>query len=1561
MKNEIPYYQDYLSDDFQEYLMKEATPVKGVNDLLEVGTGGGLENTDSFQYVCSLYDQVKDELNQVLNQRITDRKFIDERVKSYYEFNKEYKNDFETNAYKTILGDKDADDRIVIGPLRPDYAKTVNVNKVADIPEYMQGNHVTLFGPPDDPKLSVNAMNAFHRKLKGEPEIVTEILKTHEGVPKWGADDEDSKTPLRRDLISASVNLTGCLNKDIKFHDEKRNKTYELADDKLSFPIKRFPGLALPCTFLYYKKSPIPLHLYDFALHLYENFHNPEALVFYVPKLENEEEARYIKSMIEKAEKLIQKEHPEYKLGTVRLIIVLENPRAVFRVNEIMDELYPYFAGASLGWHDYLGSAARLFKEDGNYRIPVKADPDIVIKYIKASHDLLANVVGVRGGIKIGGMYGILPITNDLQTDSFQITIKGFFRDVITQMKRNLSGFWIAHPDFVRIGMAIVESWKFYKTGDESKLKDLIDGLLNDKYRKEIWEFVKAQDITGLDLKDELYPRSLIVADMKESTFIANNHPDEIRYNVFQSLQYLTDWLTGNGCVALPSQIEGVPVRVMDDLATAERSRWEVWHEIYHGRFSVEEFIKIAHEEMNFIRRDLSDGKKIVQVKYNDANAKWYPVAMKLMLKMMTDKDPVEFATELLFPFTIDSIRDSEDPWGKLAQVDPDKYKLSQFVEKYHYYFEMCGSSTFADAMVNNTAIDANSIEKAIMNFSMNDIIQAASFHGNIGESSKNLDAMAKAEQEKVATEADSVKGALLSQGQTYLEKFGVKFLISAKDKSANELLQALQDRLNNTKEQEIENAKLALKEITLKRVEAHPLNTLKKKLNKLFSDSPVTGLQVSISSGDNQIQTLCFGEARKGVQQVTNTTLFEIASLSKTFGSALAIEFFESQGISLDKSVNELLGEVNSPFRLKSSTNSDWDNKVLIKHLMGHCALNMHYVNGVPSSEEMPQIKEFLNGNSEYGYPPIDIINEPGKNFKYSGAGFIVLEYLLETVSQKSIHELSKVFFKKLEINLSSFQQKSKLENQFAFGYDSDGEQIASGYAMFPAFAAGMMGNSSELLTFLRHITNAYDNLDGSGGISHDTAVKMLHGKDKGCQDFMGANMGLGVFIVEADENKFMLHQGANNGFRSIYLYCFSGPDKHKGISILCNGELEGVLLNSFITQEVLKELNVSGIDFSKFESGFSVESLSAEEIVNIGYKKLIFDAFSHTLADKIVNIGARDKFADYNLAVSASIIKVTDQRFARTENMISAYEPVWDPKLFGPQGKVMDSWESARHNESEFDEAEISLKEESEINYLSLSTKYHYGNQVQYVEILAKEAADAEYSVILPKTLTDGHAIRKVKLEKSGKKLKDFKVQIFPDGGFTRLGLYKELPAEEAENYKVLSESKSEIYEEAIELTEKPLTIDTENIEIYTTEADSNYASLAHGAKVISATDEHYSPAKQVLSPYLAIHMFDGLESKRSREEGHFEEVVFELADRIDVGEVIMDFTHFTNNNPVHVTVDYKKEDAWCELIPKTNVKAYAGNKISFPIKVENNAKILRLVLAPDGGLNRILVFKK
>jgi malate synthase len=1550
MKRSIPYYRDYISDSLHLHLLKEASPVEGVEHLMQIGATGGLENKKSLKFLCDLYEAVEAELNTVLNRRIKDRNFIDERTKALAVFNQDWKRDFLSPDYRTVFGLEDGEGRIVMGPMKCDYFAPGG-KAIAPIPEYLQGNHVTLFGPPDNAKLCINAMNAYHRQLKNEPAIIGKLLKTQKNIPKWGADDEDSKTPLRADLISAGENLSKCLDGDLSFTDEVSGKKYELVSDMRSHPIKRFPGLALPSFFLFYKNNPLPLHLYDFALHLFKNWHNPKAMVFYVPKLENEEEAGYIRMMLETAEKMIHQLHPEYKVGTIRVMIVLENPRAVFRTHEIIDELYPYFAGASLGWHDYLASTARIFKEDCNYRIPVKADPNIVIKYIKASHDLLAAVVGSRGGIKVGGMYGILPVDSDLMGPSFQVTIKGYLRDVITQFKRDLTGFWVAHPDFVRLGLALVEAWKIHKTGDSTPLNTMVTSLLDKKYHEEILDFIHGPDIEGLDKNDPMFARSLIIADIRESNFIANNHPDEIRYNIFQSLQYITDWLSGNGCVALPTQIAGIPARVMDDLATAERSRWEVWHEIYHGRFSVEEFLKIAHEELHFIRKDKSNNNKIVQVKWDERTDKWYPIAFNLMIKLMTDPDPVEFATQLLLPFTIESVRQTQDPWKAVQQIDAKKFKIQDKIARFNYYFEMCGNLSFATTLENNTAIDLQQVESLIMNFDKSGILEAASFHGDIGESKKTLDKMATSEQLKVFDVDLQVKNELIDQGQAYLKKFGMKFLISAKDKSGSEILSALKERINNSEAKEIENARSALWQITMKRMSTHPLGDLYEKLELAFKKHHIHNAQISIIN-NGQIQNLAFGEA-------SSKLWFEMASLSKTVGSAFALEYFKNKKIPLTTSVDELLAKTSTDFRLN-------DPRVNLAHLMSHSALNMHYVNGVPANKTMPPIREFLTGNAEFNYPPIKVLNNPGENFQYSGGGFLVLEHLLEAMEQKSIFALTRPFLDQLGMRQFSFEQHAA-GVEYAHGFNDKGQVVEGTRKMFPAFAAGAMGTSKAMAQFLVHLENAYHYLKSDSAISHDTAIKMLFGCDKGCMKFMGCKMGLGVFIADAGLNKFAIHQGANDGFRCIYLYCYAGPDRGKGLVVLCNADLKGVLFNSEVAQLVLKEFKLEGVDISRFRENFSAENLPQEEIVNLGYKNLVFNAFLPTRPEEISDKGPLDPLAKYNKLVGACVLEVSNDLFARAENLFSDHLPKFDPELFGAQGKVMDSWETVRHNQEEVDYQIIELKQASSFAYVSLSTKYHSGNYSPAVKLEGQQDENSIWEEFLPKTTLQGHCEIRIKLDSPTKVYSRIKVSMFPDGGFTRLGLYQSLPEEEVRSFLPLKEAKSIIYVEKIPQTSKPLFIkyspDASEIQknwtILKAGAEYNNASVALGAKILKATDEHYSPAVLVISPFAPINMFDGMESARSRIPGHFEEVIVQLAKKAPVKKIEMDFTYFVNNNPLEVDVDGLVNDQWIKLVEKTNVKAYAGKQVAFSVKDHSTIEQIRVRTYPCGGMNRFKVY--
>ena len=494
----------------------------------------------------------------------------------------------------------------------------------------------------------------------------------------------------------------------------------------------------------------------------------------------------------------------------------------------------------------------------------------------------------------------------------------------------------------------------------------------------------------------------------------------------------------------------------------------------------------------------------------------------------------------------------------------------------------------------------------------------------------------------------------------------------------------------------------------------------------------------------------------------------------------------------------------------------------------------------------------------------------------------------------------------------------------------------------------------------FLNQLTKAFHQIEGTEKISHDTAVQMLYGTDKGCRDFMGCDMGLGVFIAEAGDNKLALHQGANEGFRCLYIHCVSGPDTGSGLVILCNADDKGVLFIAEVAQEVLKELKISGIDFNKFKTHFDEKNITSENLVNVGYKNLLFNAFLPTLPEEIINRGASDPLAPYNLLTQAIIQKVSNQKFARAKNMISSYSPVFDPELFGKQGKIMDSWESARHNPYEFDFVELALVEPSLFHYVSLSTKFHDGNQAEFVRITGKCTNTSEWSEILPKQKMLGHSFIDIKLDTSEITYTHIKVEMYPDGGLTRVGLYAELP----ENNKLKFTMKvCERFKEDIPKSKKPLSLKYEPSPRAITrnkqKAKINLAGLAFGAKFVSASNEHYSPAIQLLSPYPPIHMFDGLESARSRNLDNFEEVIIELAEVSKIKRIILDFTFFVNNNPREVSIEGLCGDEWSVLVKKTNVKVYAANRIQFKISDGLNYRLIKIKTFPDGGINRLYVF--
>jgi malate synthase len=149
-------YRDFISAKFMAHIQQKLRAVDGVAGLLQVGESGGLETPDALRFLCELFDLVKSDLRAVLRQRVMDRAFIDQRTRACFELNRKLRVDYGDRDYQTIIGQEDADGRIVVGPKNEFYCKSGGGKPVAPIPEFLLGHHVTLFGPPDDAKLSIN-------------------------------------------------------------------------------------------------------------------------------------------------------------------------------------------------------------------------------------------------------------------------------------------------------------------------------------------------------------------------------------------------------------------------------------------------------------------------------------------------------------------------------------------------------------------------------------------------------------------------------------------------------------------------------------------------------------------------------------------------------------------------------------------------------------------------------------------------------------------------------------------------------------------------------------------------------------------------------------------------------------------------------------------------------------------------------------------------------------------------------------------------------------------------------------------------------------------------------------------------------------------------------------------------------------------------------------------------------------------------------------------------------------------------------------------------------------
>ena len=406
-------------------------------------------------------------------------------------------------------------------------------------------------------------------------------------------------------------------------------------------------------------------------------------------------------------------------------------------------------------------------------------------------------------------------------------------------------------------------------------------------------------------------------------------------------------------------------------------------------------------------------------------------------------------------------------------------------------------------------------------------------------------------------------------------------------------------------------------------------------------------------------------GYARVSTGEVmTPEHYLECASLSKTVATAFALEYFRGKGIDFHSTpANVILERAGSPWRItlppmitgtsgKSPLDVSWPNHVTLAMLVNHTALGMHYVHGIPMSDvsppkSFPDSLDFLDGtNEKYGYKKLFVERQPGATFEYSGGGFIVLQHLIEClefgnesksgrgiIHPKTIEEITRPWLDSVGLRDFTFSNQC---SYCAFGHLQRRKEVAptdGGRLAFPAFAAGGLCTPAALANFLAILSQAYHQqpvptsavlsvADRSPrSVSQHTALDMLGEsalQDKGAVAFIRGHVGLGVFVAKAGDNKFMLHQAANEGFRGVYLVCFDGPDQGNGFVLLCNGDNPAVLFQCEACRYLLgnKCFNFSGVNFDGLPDikQFDYSTLKQETIANLGLKELVLEGFIST-----------------------------------------------------------------------------------------------------------------------------------------------------------------------------------------------------------------------------------------------------------------------------------------------------------------------------------------------------------
>jgi malate synthase len=378
------------------------------------------------------------------------------------------------------------------------------------------------------------------------------INALNSGARVFMADFEDANSPTWRNCIDGQANLIDAVNRAISL--DAGGKHYEL-NDQVATLVVRPRGWHMDEKHLLVDGEPISASLFDFGLYLFHcgprQIEAGSGPYFYLPKLESHLEARLWNEVF-----VFAQERLSLPRGTIRATVLIETILAAFEMDEILYELREHSAGLNAGRWDYMFSIVKKFRDRPEFVLPDRPLVMMTVPFMRAYTELLVKTCHRRGAHAIGGMAAFIPSRRDPEVNELALT--KVREDKVREAGDGFDGTWVAHPDLVPVAKAV------------------FDEVLGER-RNQVDRQRGDVSVASADLLN-------VAATPGEVT------EEGVRLNVSVGIQYIASWLNGVGAAAINN--------LMEDAATAEISRSQIWQWLRHGRVSRERVLELEREEL---------------------------------------------------------------------------------------------------------------------------------------------------------------------------------------------------------------------------------------------------------------------------------------------------------------------------------------------------------------------------------------------------------------------------------------------------------------------------------------------------------------------------------------------------------------------------------------------------------------------------------------------------------------------------------------------------------------------------------------------------------------------------------------------------------------------------------------------------------------------------------------------------------------------------------------------------------------------------------------------------